>query len=239
VILVIFDIDGTLTDTNADDDRLFLEALRETSGIADPIEPWETFGEVTDPAIVREVYSRNLGRRAREIEIAQVRGAFLRKWHEGLESGDLTVTPMPGAREIVEEVRSQKGHVAALATGGWGPTALMKLTAAQFPVDDLVLATADDAEIRSHIVRTASIFAAAGAAIPGFSQIVCVGDGVWDARTAKQVGAGFIGITNDPEKAIRLTSEGAVATLPDFRSADDFWAAVDKAVQRGQSAPGN
>ena len=35
LVLVIFDLDGTLLDTMGDDSRLFIDSLRETAGIED------------------------------------------------------------------------------------------------------------------------------------------------------------------------------------------------------------
>ena len=239
MILVLFDIDGTLVDTMGDDSRLFIEAMREVAGIDDSNEAWERFKEVTDPAIVREMITQKNGRPAREVEIAEVRKRFLLKWQSGLESGEVTITPLPGAREIIEEVRARPGYLPAIASGGWGATALIKLRACKFPLDDLVIATADDGESRALIFRTAMLFAAARVAIPGFSQMVVVGDGVWDARTAKQIGAGFVGIARDAESRLRLSSEGAAATLPDFQSPKAFWKAIDTAARQASSAPGN
>lgn len=222
-----------------DDSRLFIESMREVAGIDDSNDAWERFKEVTDPAIVREMITKKNGRPAREIEIAEVRRRFLFKWQSGIESGEVKVAPIPGALEIIKEVRGRPGFLPAIASGGWGPTALIKLHACKFPVDDLTIATADDGESRALIFRTAMMFAAAGAAIPGFSQIVIVGDGVWDARTAKQIGAGFVGIARDAETRLRLSSEGAAATLPDFQSPEAFWKAIDTAARRAAAAPGN
>ncbi len=47
-------------------------------------------------------------------------------------------------------------------------------------------------------------------------RIVCVGDGVWDVRTARQLGYAFIGVGSGAE-ADRLRAEGAGHVVADFR----------------------
>lgn len=240
--LLLFDVDGTLTDTSADDDRLFREALLEAMPAdAKPVSigPWHEFPEVTYPAIARAVITRACDRAARDGELMIVRRVLTRKWQEALDSGTVQVRPLPGALEIVEAARRRPKFTMAIATGGWGPTAMMKLTAAGFPVNELVIATADDAETRVGILRTAQMVAAAGRGVPGFSAVVLVGDGLWDARAAKEVRAGFIGVASDAERVIQLRGAGAAAVLPHFHPPEPFWAAVAAALAQRQAATSN
>lgn len=239
MVLLVFDLDGTLTDTMGDDDRLFVDALRDAGGVTGPIPPWDEFPEVTDPAIVRELTGRGLGSRSRDMTMWHVRAMFATMWKRGLETGHLQVEPVTGAREILAECRSKPGFAAAIATGGWGPTAHMKLQAAGFATDDLVVVTADEAEERAAIIRTASILTASSRGIPGFSAMVVVGDGVWDAKAARDAGAGFVAIANDPEAALRLRTAGADAVLPSFEPASQFWSAVETSLRRLRGTPHN
>lgn len=239
MVLLVFDLDGTLTDTMGDDGRLFADALREAGGVTDPIPPWDSFPEVTDPAIVRVLTGRGMGSRSRDMAMLEVRTTFCLSWKEGLDTGALSVNAIAGAREILAAAEARPGFATAVATGGWGPTARMKLAAAGFPVDELVLATADEAEERAAIIRSAAILKASERGIPGFSAIVVIGDGVWDAKAARDVGAGFIGVAAEPDKALRLRSEGADAVISSFDPADRFWWAVDGALRRLRTTPGN
>lgn len=242
VNLLLFDVDGTLTDTSADDDRFFREALTESLPVdAGPVTigAWDQFAEVTHPAIAHDVITRACGRRAREGEVFAVRRAHTLKWQQALDAGAVTIRARPGAREIVEAARQRRQFSAAIATGGWGPTALLKLTVAGFPVNDLVIATADDSEKRVGILRTAEIFAAAGRSIPGFDAIVVIGDGIWDARAARAAHAGFVGVAEDPATIAHLRSSGAAVVIPNFEPPEDFWNAVDAALALRRASTSN
>jgi phosphoglycolate phosphatase-like HAD superfamily hydrolase len=239
VILLLFDLDGTLVDTSADDARLYGAALDEVAGQHVPLHSWEHYTEITASAIAREAMAPVFGRRVRDGEVYQARQAQTRLWEKAFEAGQLNLRPVPGAVELFLEARSRKGYAAAIATGGWGPSALIKLHVAGFPLEDLVIATSDDAETRQSILGSAEILAAAARGCFGFSGRVVIGDGIWDARGANAVKGGFVGVSADPVHAMHLRAEGAAAVVPDFTDRAAFWAAVDAAVRRGSAAPGN
>jgi phosphoglycolate phosphatase-like HAD superfamily hydrolase len=242
VNLILFDVDGTLVDTSADDDRLYCEALRECmpeDAREVTIGPWEDYPDATDPAIAREVIAQACHRAAREAEIVAVRERFIAKWETALESGAITVRPRPGALAIVAAAAQRPRTLVAIASGGWGPTTAMKLSAAGFSLDDVVIASADDSESRVGIFNTAGIFAAASRGVPGLSGTVIVGDGVWDLRTAGALRAGFVGVAGTPENAQRLRHAGATVIVPHFEPAGNFWQAVDTALAHRRSAEQN
>ncbi len=239
MINLIFDIDGTLTDTTGLDDRFFLEAVAAVTGTPPVVDSWEVFSEVTDSALARALLARDGIRAMGEAGIMEVRRTFIARWKTAVANGEAPVVPVPGAREVFEEALARRDLCVAIATGGWGPTALLKLAAAGFAVDERIVASADDAEQRAVILRTASSLAAAVRGVPGFSGVIVIGDGVWDARDAHAVGAGFVGIAADPVRALRLRAEGAVAVVPDFADGPRFWAAVEAARVRLRASPSN
>lgn len=239
MILLLFDIDGTLTDTSADDRRFLAEALADPGGVKEPLPEFEHFAEVTAPAITRELMRRALGRRAREGEVYRVREAMTHRWQQAVRGGEVTVRPVAGAAGILQEARAREGFFVAIVTGAWGPPALIKLQAARLPVDGLVLVSADDSESRRGILETAAIVAAADRGVPGFAHIVVVGDGIWDARAARAAGAGFVGVEPAGPLAARLLGEGAAAVIPDFTEPARFWAAVAATQHHGRSTPAN
>lgn len=239
MLLLLFDLDGTLVDSSADDTRLFEAALASVAGQAVALQSWERYAEVTASAIAREALAAVLGRRAREGEVYQAREAQTCLWQQAMAAGGLAVRPVPGAVELFMEAQRRAGVVAAVATGGWGPAALIKLGLAGFPVENLILASSDDAETRAGILGTAEILAAAARGCFGFSSRVVIGDGVWDGRAARSVKGGFVGVASDPAQTMRLRAEGAAGVVPDFLDRQAFWSAVEAARRCGAAASGN
>jgi len=58
--LVVFDIDGTLTDTNKVDGVCYWQAVREVLGLAQEQPDWSGFRHVTDVGIAAEIRSAGL-----------------------------------------------------------------------------------------------------------------------------------------------------------------------------------
>jgi len=60
--LVLFDVDGTLTDTMAVDARCFLRAFVDACGFADVDSDWSRYRNATDAGIFHEVFESRVGR---------------------------------------------------------------------------------------------------------------------------------------------------------------------------------
>ena len=123
---------------------------------------------------------------------------------------------------------SASGWYVALATGGWGPSAKLKLRAANIIIDDDVLACADDGVSRADIVRLALERAEAWYN-RRFDRVVSIGDGVWDVQTAMNLELPFIGIGRG-QRADRLRDAGADVVLPNYRDFVAFERALESAV---------
>ena len=224
MILVMFDVDGTLTESFDLDSATYLDALREVFGFRDVSDEWAAYRHVTDTGILAEVFAVRLGRQPAPKETDAMRARFAALLATRIhEAGG--VRPVAGAVELLARLSGSPGEYAvAYASGGWKVTAHLKLRSAGLPVDGAPGAFADDGPSREGICRAAHRRAQerCGRELP---TVVYVGDGVWDARTSRRLGYGFIGIGRDAGAA-RLRAEGAVEVLPDFRDADAFLAAV-------------
>ena len=72
--LAIFDIDGTLTDTNAADNACFLQAFEESLGIRNIDTDWTSYRYSTDSGIVSEILGRHRRRADQEdVEVPRTR----------------------------------------------------------------------------------------------------------------------------------------------------------------------
>ena len=172
--LAIFDIDGTLTATNAVDDECYARAVAEVLDVAPEDIDWSDTPHVTDSGIARHLWPRHRARPADVHDLTALQHRFLARLKAELTRAPKRCVAIPGATTVFEHLRRNDWHV-ALATGGWLSSAAMKLQAAGLVVTDLPMACADDADSREDIVRLAWQRAEAQAGI-AFDRVVIVGD---------------------------------------------------------------
>ena len=217
--LVMFDVDGTLTESSTLDSAAYLDALADVFGFRDVSGDWAGYKQVTDAGILDEVFRVRSGRAPTAEEIARMHGRFVELVSARLaEAGGLR--PVAGAAEMLAQLSASPEHAVTYASGGWGASARLKLRAAGLPVDGVPGAFSDDALSREDICRISRRRAEAQSAC-AFGRVVYVGDGVWDVRTSRNLGYGFVGIGRD-EGAAKLRAAGAAGVEPDFRDPDAF-----------------
>jgi phosphoglycolate phosphatase-like HAD superfamily hydrolase len=226
--LAIFDIDGTLTATNAVDDECYARAVAETFDVAPEAIDWSDTPHVTDTAIARYLWSRYRAREADAGDLAAIQQRFLATLRTELTRAPQRFAAIAGAASLFPYLRRAGWHI-ALATGGWRASATVKLGAAGIETSDIPLACADDAESREDIVRTAwrRAEASAGAA---FERVVSVGDAPWDVRTAYSLGLPFVGVATGV-LADRLRTMGATALVPHLSDPAAVLAALSSAAK--------
>jgi phosphoglycolate phosphatase-like HAD superfamily hydrolase len=215
--LVIFDIDGTLTQTMNADAECFVRSLADVCGFTDVDTDWSRYRQATDSGIFQEIYEVRAGRSPSLIEVSQFRQHFV-----GLLAQASSETPfasVTGASLLLSRLAGSAEHRVALATGGWRDSARLKMASAGLCYDDYPAASSDDALDRQSIIRLSMRRAAER--YGGFSHAVYVGDGVWDARACRSVGIPFIGVATNG-RAARLAAEGAVCVFPDFSDTNLF-----------------
>jgi phosphoglycolate phosphatase-like HAD superfamily hydrolase len=182
---IIFDIDGTLVDTAAFEDRLYRTALRETLGDVRIRADWGDYEHVTDRGILRDVCQDN---RLDQADIEQrVRTRFGELVSKHLR-GTNTCHGIAGALAFWRALRADPAFEIGIATGGWGHTARMKLNAAGFDCDGIPMATSDDSHERTAIMKHCR------AMLDPSISTVYVGDGEWDLVAAERLGWRFIGV---------------------------------------------
>jgi phosphoglycolate phosphatase-like HAD superfamily hydrolase len=217
--LVLFDIDGTLTQSNQLDSWAFLATLEDLFGFTGISTDWLAYSHVTDACIFREICEQQWGRSPTAAELATVQQRLL----ERLAAGD-RVEPVVGAAEILAGLMASPNHAVAYAGGAWTASALFKLRAAGLPIESIPFAFSDQAESRVGIMAVA-LARAEQYYGHKFSSLVYVGDGVWDIRSARQLSYGFIGLATG-EAAAALRAEGATWIFPDYRDIEQFGAAL-------------
>ena len=183
---VVFDLDGTLVQTEAFEGKLFAEAIRDVVGDVEIDTSWQRYRHVTDAGIVSQILEEQ-GLSGVDGIAATVRAAFGEKIRTYIASGN-QCPATPGARAAIGRLRDS-GHRIGIATGGWGHTARMKLERAGISTENLVLATSDDSFDRVEIML--SCLQQLGG---NPDRVIYVGDGVWDLEASRRAGWGFVGI---------------------------------------------
>ncbi len=239
--LVMFDIDGTLTESFALDAVAFLDALHDVFGFDHVSDDWASYQHVTDAGILAEVFDLRWSRPPSPEEIARIQAHFV-----ALLSARVAavggIQPVSGAEALLARLLASPDHAVAYASGGWGAAARMKLRSAGLPITGVPCAFSDDEISREGLCRLAQARAEVHYG-QTFSRIIYVGDGVWDVRASKRLGYGFIGVSQ-AAGAQRLRAEGAVHVLPDFQDIAGFFTLLSKiqppndALQRTEAGSG-
>lgn len=201
MLLILFDIDGTLVDSHEFDSELFVRAVRTVLGIGID-DDWSTYRNVTDGGILDEIID-GAGLRSDRTRIhREVKGTFAGLVSEYLEEQGGRLPEIPGAGAFLAEVSSRGGVAVGLATGGWEETARMKLKAAGMGADELPLASGSDALTRVEIMQIAARRTLNGATA---GRTTYFGDGVWDKRASEALRYRFIAIGNNVEHPAQFT----------------------------------
>ncbi len=210
--LAVFDVDGTLTDTNAVDEECFLRAVGETLRLVVPRVDWSVVPDVTDSTLLLWLAEQH-GRLPLSDRTAQlVADHFLELLEVERVLSPVKFRPIAGADHIIAAL-AHAGWTCALATGGWERSARLKLVAAGLHASTLALASSSDASTRVEIMQIAAARAQGDSG--AFERIVSFGDAVWDVRAAAALEWPFVGIATG-NAATLLRGQGATTILADF-----------------------
>ncbi len=218
--LVVFDIDGTLTDTCQVDHGCYWCAIRDVFRIAADQPDWSTFRNVTDFGIACESCERYLGRPAKPSEVDAVRQRLTMLLEAALVVKNPVNHQIPGAFAALSRLRESPDFAVALATGSFRASAELKLRRAGLLDPSVPIASSDDALSREQIMGIAADRAAKKYMVE-FSGFTSIGDGVWDVRAAQNLGWSFIGI-GAGDNAECLRRAGADTILPDYNPVGTF-----------------
>lgn len=221
--LILFDIDGTLTATSRIDHISYARAFSRTFGREIPSTKWNCYEHVTDVGILRELLDRERDAPLSAHEIERFEQNYRRELEFAFVRRPAEFRAIPGARDALRRLSSATDVCVGLATGGMRRTALFKLSRAGIDGDRMPGAFADDAISRAEIARTAI---ARSEIEP--DDVVYVGDGVWDVRTAAELGMRFLGVCHESNPA-DLHMSGATTLITDYRDTNAFFHALETA----------
>lgn len=192
MILVIFDIDGTLVHSNKVDSQCFSETYQTVFGQPFPTIDWSTYPHVTDDTIFATVFKNHFGRLATPAEKQHFQEKFVARIESERRIRPEAFNEVPGAKKMIERLVADDRFVVGIGTGGWHLPAMTKLNYVNIPIANLHISCADGHPTREDIVRTA--IRKAKTEHPDFSKIVYIGDARWDLETCQNMNIPLIGI---------------------------------------------
>ena len=201
--LVIFDIDGTLLQTADLHHRIIIDLL-EKDGLDPRFQPWPAYPHYTDLGVLQVVTQHYRGRDLTSEELARYETLYA----EALRA-HLAHSPVPevaGAAALIRDLQ-QMGVSVAYATGSLREMAKIKLSLLGVENFD-TLATGGEHLTREAIVRDA----ARRAVGPEPAQAVILGDGIWDQKTAQNLGLAFVAL----ETGTHVFDQNTAMTIKDF-----------------------
>lgn len=186
--LIVFDIDDTLTKSGFQHQLAYVNAMKEL-GITKINQDWKTYKHHTDSYILKKNYENNFEDSfnlsfIKDFEVKMTTAMLLLK----------KVEEIKGARAIVDFFMNQTNYGVAFATGSILQLAFIKLNQAEIKFTEKLVVGSNSIYEREGIVKEAIERAKKYYQVEVFENIISVGDGIWDLKTARNLGVHFIGI---------------------------------------------
>jgi phosphoglycolate phosphatase-like HAD superfamily hydrolase len=213
--LAIFDIDGTLTETNAVDEICFVQAFADAHSITQINTNWMQYQYVTDSGIMFQVFRERFGRPPADGELRNYKSCLVNLLETHRSRDCSLFAEISGASRALTRLNQETEWVVALATGCWRVSAELKLKAAGIQAEHLPAAFAEDGLSRETILQTAMSRAQRSYSQSHFERIVSLGDALWDVQAASKLGIPFVGVGKG-DRGLRLRQVGATHVLEGY-----------------------
>src|SRR6202048_1856796 len=122
--LVMFDIDGTLTETMKVDEECSVRSFKEVFGFADIDPAWSHYPHTTDSGIFHDVFMSRIGRSPTAQEVSRFRQHFIQLL--AAASSQSPFTPVAGADRLLSRLTQGGSHRVSLSNRGWRGSARLK-----------------------------------------------------------------------------------------------------------------
>jgi len=209
--LLVFDIDGTLLDSENVHQTGFVNALH-AIGVEFVNTNWESYTHLTDSFIAKANYESDVNRGFSNELLKRFEAEFLNQIR------DCNVTQIKGANTFLQKIVEETNYAICFATGSMLQPALLKLNRAKIQYNQAVLEASNTYFTREEIVNSAIAKAKKYFNVNNFKRTISLGDGIWDVKTAQNLGIEFIGIgTGNQEK---LAAHGAKHHFVNFEEFD-------------------
>lgn len=224
--LLIFDIDGTLTDTKDVDDDCFISAFFDEYKIELKNTDWSIFNNVTDYGLFIDIYNSSFNRMPTDAERLHFQKRFFEYVDNKLKSNPEKFKSVNGASNFIKYCLDHPNYKIAFATGGWHYSANLKLQAANIFNVGIPISSCDILFRRQDILLEAIEKSKHHYKTQTFDKIIYFGDGVWDYKTTCELEIEFIGVDITQDK--KLEKLGVENVLNDFADIVKVLSIVEK-----------
>ena len=186
--LIVFDIDDTLTKSENQHQQSYVDAML-AFGIAEINKDWKTYKNMTDSYILKKNYEANFKE--------NFNSSFIQKFEDKMTElflGLPRTKEINGAGRVVDFFMRETDYAICFATGSLLKPALIKLEQANINFVPNLVEASNNFYTREEIVSSAIQKAKTYFSVNEFENIISVGDGIWDLRTAKNLEIHFLGI---------------------------------------------
>ncbi len=225
--VVLFDIDGTLLNSDGAGRRAIQRALVDTFGTAGPEQHW--FDGKTDPQIVSELMTLGgVDPAIVEAGLDAVLVRYVACLAEELAAPGHHAVAFPGALALLDALEQRDDVLLGLLTGNVQPGAHAKLSAVGIPPGRFrVGAFGSDHAVRAELPAIARARAARllGRDLPGHA-VTVIGDTPADLTCGRGIGARAVGVATGRYSLDDLRAYEPAAVLSDLRDTAATVAAI-------------
>ena len=222
---ILFDIDGTLTDSAGAGRRALNQAMFQVTGIEDGFRGVDFAGK-TDLLIIREGLEK-LGFEVGDHMISLVADRYVANLRSEVAKGDGHV--MVGVRELIEGLKNTDGCVLGLLTGNVKEGARIKLEPFGLNQFFSVGAYGDDGEDRNLLLPIALLRLREQRGISlNPSDCLVIGDTPKDVECARVHGAFSLAVATGPYPLKVLKETGADLVVPDLSATSQLLAWIQR-----------
>lgn len=209
--LIIFDIDGTLIDSVSGYHEVIINAMMDL-GIEVIDTDFNALKHHTDSYALKYNYENFFTNELPTV----VLNDFEKRIVFHLKKQAKTIA-IKGVDKVLAQLK-QSEYAFAFATGSLPESAILKMNSAGLEMDEKVLSTSKTSFTREGFVSEAVEKAKAYYEVTNFEQIISVGDGIWDLKTAQNLNLDFIGIGT--KNKVAMEANGMQHWFEDFSSFD-------------------
>ncbi len=192
--LVIFDIDGTLTNTYYGDDMCFFNALNEVLDTDVRNLDWQSCPNLTDSAYTDHLFKLAKGRAPSEEELKQVQHTFYRNLEQKRDEAPHMFEAVAGSVDFFKHLKERDDVYLGISTGAWKESGAFKLSNVGIPHHDVPFRGSDDHFTKAGFTQAVIEDSHTHYAIEEWETVYYFGDRGYDVDSSHQLGMEFIGV---------------------------------------------